>query len=699
MKLNKKILAMNLLASLLISEGAMARIQGVRSPGGGSSGTTNGAATRNTSVTTVKKSEAKKEEAIASQANSVSSCDRNQDKEKYFPLELFHNLTRDGENISIELRPNNKVFVKIPPILNVCGNFLPELRQDKETKNVSVLMRLVRSVKQEDGTSKDVDITYKDLEECLANAEIPAKGSEPAAKIMSEDGTINHDAIPGKMYSENVYSMDYEFDKKTDVKKSVTVSFGYPVSYDDPKNGYKALYGFEPRMTNAPGEACIRAEKIAEESTFINKGQDVLIEEINAICKSGDAQKIAEARRSLGNADALKDIADKIKAELDAGYLIAVKADVTRIDNELKKIEEKLNKQKDTMDEATAKKEIAKYTELVKELDSKFLNPAIYRIDTLMQKREGLEDGSPELKAIDDEIKKLNEDVSQFAKRNPTSFASVYSVMEKYAITDSAKTIEDIRLKSYLYSKVYAGPMDERRGKPLTFDSAQKQQFEKLQKFDRTLTDWSDQYLVGQGNLYPIKKTEKERQLTIDRMNSRWANYEKKEYQDYNSYCAVGMLGSVKNPVKCKEFVSGIERRRTNELKKREKDLYYIKGRNEKLEKMGMNYNEYQRKVASREQAESDMYEPYGSSYTSYEDNFSDRFPGYYGPASTTAYDPSMYNMGGQSAAMMMGQQQQQMYYPQQQSQMMYGQPGYQYQMPQMNQMGGQQMMGGWPSI
>jgi hypothetical protein len=53
---------------------------------------------------------------------------------------------------------------------------------------------------------------------------------------------------------------------------------------------------------------------------------------------------------------------------------------------------------------------------------------------------------------------------------------------------------------------------------------------------------------------------------------------------------------------------------------------------------------------------EADNYEPYGSSYTSYEDNFSDRFPGYYGPSTTTAYDPSLYNMGGQSNSMMMGQ-------------------------------------------
>ncbi|AUO00098.1 hypothetical protein DOM21_00230 [Bacteriovorax stolpii] len=694
MKLNKKILAINLLASLLMTESAFARIQGVRTPSTGESKPSNGAATRNSSSNTVKKSEATKEEVITSQANSMASCDGDQDKEKYYPLELFQQLTRDGDSINIEQRAGNKIVVRIPPIINVCGNFLPELRQDKDSKNVTVLMRLVKR----DESGKDVDQTYAQFEECLSSYKL--KGKDGVESPILVDGQLKHDDIPGKLYSENIYSMDYEFDKKADVKKSVTLTFGYPKAYNDPRNGYKPLFGIEDRVKGSvPGESCMLAEKIADDSTFINKGQDVLIEEINAICKSGDAQKIAEARRSLGNADALKDIADKIKAEMDAGYLNAVKADVARIDGELKKIEEKLNKQRDTMDEATAKKEIAKYADLVKELDNKFLNPAIYRVDTLMQKRAGLEDGAPEMKAIDDEIKKLNEEIGQFSKRNPTSFASVYSVMEKYAINDAAKTVEDIRLKSYLYSKVYAGPTDEKRGKPLTFEAANKQQVEKLQRFDKTLNDWTDQYLVGQGNMYPIKKTENERQAAIDRMNSRYAAFEKKEYQDYNSYCAVGMLGSVKNPVKCKEFVSGRDKRMSAELKRREKDLYYIKGRNDKLTKMGTNYNEYQRKVASREEAEADMYEPYGSSYTSYEDNFADRYPGYYGPTTSTAYDASMYNMGGQSAAMMMGQQQQQMYYPQQQSQMMYGQQqGYQYQMPQMNQMGGQQM-GAWPSI
>jgi len=175
-------------------------------------------------------------------------------------------------------------------------------------------------------------------------------------------------------------------------------------------------------------------------------------------------------------------------------------------------------------------------------------------------------------------------------------------------------------------------------------------------------------------------------------MYSRYAAFEKKEMSDYSSYCSVGMLGSVKNPVKCKEFVNGRERRMNTELKKREKDLVYIKSKNQMLTRMGTSYNEYQRNLASQETEESDVYDPTGASYTSYEDNFSERFPGYYGPTSSTAYDASMYNMGGVSGSMGMGQGQMQMAQQQQYG----GQPGYQYQMQP--QMGGQQM-GGWPAL
>lgn len=692
MKLNKKMMAVNVLATLLMTDVAMARIVGERKPSNPSGEQSSSGGRSKAQPSNVKVTEASKDNFQVVKTADMATCTMDQDQEKYFPLELFTELSRDeGAGVDIQVRPGNKVVVKIPPTINVCGQFTPELRQDNDSKNVTVLIKLIgtkKEIHEVNGVktvveTKDALLTHKDLEDCLKE------------KNIIVDGKIDYDKVPGKGYSESISTFDYDFDKKKDAKNTVTVSYGYPKSYNS-EDGYKPLYGFEDRTPNVPGESCMRAERIADNTTFINEGREVLIEKINAACMSGNAQEIAAARKSLGNADALKDIADKIKSEMDARYLIAVKSDVTRINKEMSVIEDRLNKNKDTMTEQQAKKEIGNYAALAKELDTQFLNPAIFRLDTLMQKRTALQDeDSAEAKDLDKEIKKINDDISGSFKRNPNALGAVYSTAEKYAINDSAKTIEDIRLKSYLYGKVFVPNGDKNRGKPYTFESANQEQYKRMQSFDKVLNDWTDTYLVANGNTLPLQRTERERQSAIDRMNSRYAAFEKKEMSDYSSYCAVGMLGSVKNPVKCKEFVNGRDKRMTAELKKREKDLKFIKGRNDKLAKMGTSYNEYQRNLASQELAEDDEYEPYGSGYSSYEDNFSDRFPSYTGPSTSTAYDPSVYNMGGTSGAMYMGQGQMQMAQQQQYG----GQQGYQYQMPQTNQMSGQQVMGSWPRI
>jgi len=651
--------------SLLLTQASFAGIVGVRSSGSG--GKVSG---QTSSSTTITPGRAVEEKVEKREGTASASCKQDPDAASYFPLDFFSQIARDGSSLTFEQRADNKILVKMPASIDTCGKFKPQLVQDPTTKNVTIMMQM------EDGK------TYSQLLACLKE------------KNILVDDKIDHDKIPGKEYSEYSYVLDYSFDKDKDVKKTLKLSYGYPKAFSG-KDGYPSTYGVDTDV-DLPSSLCMSAEKIQPQVTYLNKGQDVMIAELKEICKSGDAQRIAEARKAIGNADALKDIADKIKSELDAGYLVAVKQDVERINAEMTKIEDRLNREKDSIDEKTAKDLTRKYADLTKELDSKFLNPAIYRLDNLMKERAALGDEDPKVKGIDDEIKKINEDVSLFSKRPNTSFASVYTVMEKYAITDSAKTIEDIRLKSYLYGKVYAGPTDEKRGKAVSFEEANQKQVAGMQKFDRVLNDWTDQYLVGKGNTYPLMKTEKERAASIDKMNKRWYDYQTTEQKNYQKYCSTGWTGSVVNPIQCQAWMQGADSRRNQELKKREKDLLYIKGRNEKLSKMTTNYNNYQKRQIANESREAEGYEPYGSSYTSYEDNFAEQYPLYQGPQQSTAYNPYMYQMGGAQQAMNMGNAG--MYNPQMVNPQMMVQQG-QYQMPQMNQayMGNQQMM--WPSL
>ncbi len=66
--------------------------------------------------------------------------------------------------------------------------------------------------------------------------------------------------------------------------------------------------------------------------------------------------------------------------------------------------------------------------------------------------------------------------------------------MEKYAITDNAAVIEEILIKSSLYSKVYLGPESEELGSALSLDEANALQFKKIQKFKKILNSWQSKY-------------------------------------------------------------------------------------------------------------------------------------------------------------------------------------------------------------
>jgi hypothetical protein len=674
MKFKKNVLAVNLLLCAFLIEGAQARIVAVRTPKGPASGQTEGSVV-------VKESKPINEKTDLQTGVAGALCGMDQNKSKYFPLSFFELISKEGVLPTFEIGADNKINVSIPAILDGCGKFKPLVHQDDKTKNVTIMMGLEQN---DYFKEKKWEPTYGNFLKCLEEKKILV------------DGKIDHSKLEGKHYSQYPYEVTYKFDKKADIKNTVKLSFGSPKSLSG-VNDYPPMYGQDTDV-KLPTNLCVDAEKLAEKPVYLNKGQDVLIEEINEVCKSGDAQKIAEARKSLGNADALKDISERIQAELDGGYLLAVKKDVEVIEKEMTAIEDRITKNSDTITEAQAKKEAARYAELAKELDKIFLTPAIRRLDKLMLQRETTKDPSEALDAIDKEIGFLNKDIRGFAIRADGSGArTLNEKMRKFALTDSARTIEDIRLKSYVYSKVNVVPADRTQlGKSLTFEQAHKQQVTVMERFNRTLGDWTDQYLVSNGNLIPYQRTAKERQGAVTRMNSRWAAYQKKEQSDYHKYCAVGMLGSVKNPIQCKSFIANVDKRRKLELRKRDKDLNYIKGKNEKLTSMERGYTEYQdRKMASMED-EID-YDP--SSYSSHEDSFSDRYPEYFGAQNDpTAYDGSMYSMNGGQQNMFGGQQNMMM-----QNQMMMQQNPMMMQqnpmMMQQNPMMMQQQYGGWTGI
>ena len=603
-----------LIVTLLYCHQSYAGIEGVRSQK--SSGSTGS----NTSVV-VKQGKVKDKNVVLNEGIGSESCDRDQGSSTYFPLDFFKNISSDGSSLSFEIEAVNKIHMKMPMVINVCGKFKPQLYQDPNSKNITILMQ-----------TEDKK-TYSQYIECLTQ------------KNFLIDNKIDHDKIDGKFYSEYSTDLDYSFEKSKDIKKSIKLSYGYPIAFKG-KDGYGPAFGLD-KDVELP--LCMLAEKVQMPTTYINKGQDVIIEELNAKCRTGDAQIIAEARKSLGNAEALKDVFAKVNSELEAGYLVAAEKDVDKVFDSMTKIEKRLSTDGDSIDETKARKLTKEYADLAKNLDSVYLNPAITRLDNLMRKVEGMDQDDSQKEDVYNEIKKINVKIGEFSTRK-NAFPQVYSVMEKYSINDSAKVIEDIRLKSFYYGKV--SPSGVSKG-AISFDDANSKQVKGLKRFESTLNDWDDQYQVGKGNLNPIKKIEKERNATNTRMNARWSTYVQNEQQSLQKYCGTGMLGSMNNPVQCRSFQAGAKQRMDRELNNRTKDLRYIQGRSDKLTKMSAGYNKYQAGKVNEDAVSNDSEDPYDSPYSNYDDNFNDKYPGYYGNQNPTPYNPALYNLGTPGVGMM----------------------------------------------
>lgn len=621
------------------SPSLLAGLKGVRSTGSSVSGNSSGATGPEVDIHIISPKPTI-EKVNIKEGVARASCKQDPLESTYFPLDFFQQISRDGRQLEFEIRENNKIMVKFPPSVDACGKFVPQLVQDPQTKNMTIM------IKEEKGTK------YGDYLKCLED------------KKMTDGTNILHDTISGGNYSEYSYVLDYDFDKNADITKTVKVSFGFPTAFQG-KDGYNPAYGFEDGA-ELPSSMCMKTEKVAPTSLMVNKGRDLILQELSKICQEGNAQRIAEARRSIGNADALKGLVEELQNNLDAGYLIAVKKDVDNIFSEMGKIEERISKEGKTLDESTSKKIMSKYAELAKDLDSKFLNPAIFRLDNLMKKRADMNEGEARDK-IDEEIAKLNDDIGAFAK--PGHLTAVYGLMEKYALLDQEKTIEDIRLKSFLYSKVFpSSGRNDKRGKALSFVDANKRQVAGMQNNSVLLAQWLDVYNAGTGDKAPIARTENERKSLIENMNNRWVKYKQQEQTQYQEKCGVGWTGSVKDPLGCQALQQGMKQREEYQLQLRSRDLKTIQAIDTRLGKMAVGYNQYLKQEAQAKIDESFNMGPVGAASASGADPaFENQFPQYNPPTGgTTPLDTWAYNPQNPAMGMMPQQQFQQSQFQQQ---------------------------------
>lgn len=585
-------------------------------------------------------------ETTGSTSGQKENADCNQELEdaKYFPLDFFAAASRNGKTLEISENSDGSVSVRFPPMIKACGKFKIEMRHDDVTQNETVMVSL------EDGR------TYSQYMECLTTANV------------YKEGNFSHKDMPIKSYdSEYDRTTIRKIDKRNYGSKPVRLLVGASkgfdkAMYDTSKTeltGFPPLYPYKesydvklpempaPERNETPIDMklrqCMRVEQ-PQETPFLLNEREKLLNEIHNVCKYGSAQDIANMKATVGNAGELKDIADKLQSALDRAILVASREEVDEISGKMREIEKRFAKEKDSMSESDAQKYAEQYADLAQKLSDKYLDPAIYHLDNLMKERQEIsDDRSPRAIAIDKEIKELNKGIGEFSTKASLAYqGSMLPIMKKYALTDSAQTIEDIRLKSFAYSQVYLGSGDS-RGTPRTMESANNYQVKGLSVFQNELADWPDLYKARHGNVVVLNKIQREATKAAQNISDSDQKFRKHEAELAKN--CTGMFGP-KNPIQCQKYYSGMaDRQRIHARELSSLNKKYNK-KNQKFKSANDEFTAYAEAQLDKKQREDD----FGSGGDD-SDSFEDIVPQYM-PQGPMGYNPYAYNMGGQQPMM-----------------------------------------------
>ncbi len=106
----------------------------------------------------------------------------------------------------------------------------------------------------------------------------------------------------------------------------------------------------------------------------------------------------------------------------------------------------------DGANESDIKRLITRLTESASAYDKLVMSPSIDRLQFLLKKREMLVAGE-QRDHLDEEIKRVNEDIGLVANLNYDFLSGIYSALEKFRFLSDSRIIENVRLRSYLYSR------------------------------------------------------------------------------------------------------------------------------------------------------------------------------------------------------------------------------------------------------
>lgn len=497
-----------------------------------------------------------------------TGTERNCTKSKnYAPFKLVRSLMTNPSDFKVEVmskkesddRNKAKLQVKVtmPPYYKSCMTlkFKPIKSKDQ---SLHVRMKMTGE-----------NDTYEKYIKCLEDKGILVNGQFLSAK--SEISDVQH----------------MLFDLDVDPGKNVDVFFDSPFpTSENGKHGY--VFGSAKNVVS-----CFKSEDFEDEGMVLYKSPETeAAERAYTACTSKDHRIILgelERLRSAGNATSLLKNANKLESILNDALETARDEREKEIFDEMEAIAGEFKDYKKEGfredDEDAARKSARTYVELVEELDEISIHPSVKMVAALLEKRKKSDTTKKEIGLIDDEIKRLNEVIGTFAKKNNKQLGIIYAGLEEYALIDEAIDIEGFRLKSSHYAKV----SKRRKSGTLTLERARDLVKKKISHFEtRTTADWEGGYLVKRGYGEPLNKTANEYQSALGRFKKDESAFKQNEAKLYKKYCqpSMVMFNQAYHQRRCQKYQASRSSRMQKYLKIRENQLGYISGRKTRYDEM-----------------------------------------------------------------------------------------------------------------
>lgn len=492
---------------------------------GNSSQSTPGTTVENTKVTPAS-------QTVYSGASVTKTCGSNVDKEEFYPQSLLKLMTmnqKDAIKVTVDQK-NKKISVKLIDMYKGCGSFKPVMTDSAEGKiSISVVLE-----------EKSKNKTFKDLKECLENKKV----------LVNEE--IDHTKTTDEDYETSESVFNYDTPKNN---KSLKLVYAHPQSY---QSGLKQIFKIPDTKIDDSIKLndCKLAEKLDPESTLLYKGTSEMIDEIKKICESGDAQKIAEAINSLGNFEQLSQITDDLKTALNVAYVDAIAKKNKASFERMSELNRELSNSNLTEEEAQSK--MTEFRKEVEAYNRDYLDNALVSLNDLVQRARAMDKKDPARKGLDDQILSLNKEIGDFNTR-VSRMTGVGEAVKKYALIDDGRFIEDIRLRSQVFSSVY--PSDSLpfgRTKALSFKDAERLRERGLELFDKKSEIISDAYGAGRGDVAPFRKYVAQYRKANSELEKFYKKIQEEETALFKKHCQ----GFFVNQNTCNQkFYVGRERR------------------------------------------------------------------------------------------------------------------------------------------